>query len=353
MRIKMVLSAIIVAVIFLATANYAQAIETAEELQYTPNFISFSGIIRRIELPEIEDAGYTKVILAENSEGSEIAFRITDNTYFVTDNEAEIGAEIIGFYDGRAPMALIYPPQPEASVIAINMEEGQFIKVDRFSENLLSEDGTLRLNIGPDTKIILQNNEEFDGELANRALVVILSADDYGRQAQTTPEKIVILFERAIHPIHILTDEELAAIENGIGMAEPLPPLLTLTNEDLMPLTQSSQNLTMKINDVELNGPQPFVDDNGVFMLPVRAVAEAMGLHVEWFDDTRTVQVGIGASFIIGYDSYSRARMAPIELGTVSIIRDDRAFVPLEFFTVIIGTDVSFEVDAINIKYSE
>jgi len=353
MKIKMLLFAITVAAIFTANAINAQASETAEELEYTPNFISFRGIISRVEIPETVDVGYTKVILAENSEGSEIAFRITDNTYFVTDKEAEIGAEIIGFYDGRAPMALIYPPQPEASVIAINMEEGKLIMVDRFSENLLSEDGTLRLSIGADTQVILQNNEEFDGELANRALVVIYNAVANGRPAQTTPDKVVVLFERAVHPIHILTDEELAAIENGIGMAEPISPLLTLTNEDLMLLAQSSQNLTVKFEDVELNGPQPFVDDNGVFMLPVRAVAEAMGLHVEWFEDTRTVQVGIGASFIVGYDSYSRARMAPVELGAASIIRDDRAFVPLEFFTVIIGTEVSFEADAINLQLSE
>jgi len=353
MKIKRLLSVITAAIIFVATANSAKATETAEEVQYIPNFISFSGIIKRIEVPETEDVGFTKIIFAENSEGSETAFRITDNTYFVTNNEAEIGAEIIGFYDGRAPMALIYPPKPEASVIAIDMEEDKFIKVDRFNEDLLSDDGSLRLNIGPDTEIILQNNETFDGDMTNRALVVIYSEVAYGRPAQTTPEKVTVLFERAVHPIHILTDEELAGIENGIGMAEPIPPLLTLTNEDLMLLAQSSQDLTIRLNDVELNGPQPFVNDNGVFMLPVRAVAEAMGLHVEWFDDTRTVQVGIGASFIVGYDSYSRARMAPMELGTASILRDDRAFVPLEFFTEIIGANVSFEVDSINLQFSE
>ena len=353
MKIRKALSASIAALIFVVTANSVQAVEIVEDPQYIPNFISFAGIIKRIEIPEIEDVGYTKIILAEDSEGAEIAFKITDNTYFVTDNEMEVGAGIIGFYDGRAPMALIYPPQPEASVIAIGKEEGKFVLVDRFDENLLSEDSRFKLNIGANTEIILQNNEVFDGELTNRALVVIYSEVAYGRPAHITPEKVVVLFERAVHPIHILTDEELAAIENGIGMAEPISPLLTLTNEDLMLLAQSSQNLTVKFEDVELNGPQPFVDDNGVFMLPVRAVAEAMGLHVEWFEDTRTVQVGIGASFIVGYDSYSRARMAPVELGAASIIRDDRAFVPLEFFTVIIGTEVSFEADAINLQLSE
>jgi len=353
MKIKRILSAITATVIFVATANYAQATEIAEDPQSIPNFIAFSGTVRGIEIPETEEFGFTKMILAESSEGSEIAFRITDNTYFVTDNEIEIGADIIGFYDGRAPMIMIYPPQPEAAVIAIDMEEGKSIKVDRFNEDLQSKDGRLRLNIGSDTETILQNNEAFDGELTNRALVVIYSEVTGSRPARTTPEKIIVLFERAVHPIHILTDEELAGIENGFGgMVEAIPPIHTFTDEELMALAKSSQNLTVKLNDVELNGPQPFVNDSGEFMLPVRAVAEAMELPVEWFEDTRTVQVGIGASFIIGYDSYSRARMAPTQLGTAPIIRDSRAFVPLEFFTVILGANVSFEVDAINLQFS-
>ena len=100
-----------------------------------PNFISFSGIIERILRPETEDAGFIEAILVRDAQGSELAFRITENTFFLTDTKAETGADIIGFYDAKLPMILIYPPQPEAVVIAVGLEEGKFIKVDRFDEN--------------------------------------------------------------------------------------------------------------------------------------------------------------------------------------------------------------------------
>ena len=316
-----------------------------ENQEHLPNFIMFVGKIEEIRKPIISDAGYNKIILAIDDEGAEIAFLITDDTYFVTDKNPEAGDAITGFYDGKAPMALIYPPQPEAKVIAIGLEEDKFIKVDRFDEELVSEDGQLKLNIGPDTQIILQNNEVFEGELANRALVVIYSVTTRSIPAQTTPDKIIVLYEKAVHPIHNLTDEEIASLNNEAGY--------TFTKEELIELAKASLNLAVELRDNKLEGPKPYVNENGVFMLPVRAVAEAMGLKVLWFGDTRTVQVGKTASFTIGKDSYAKSRMAPVELGTVPVIKNGFAYVPLDFFTILIGDiEVSYKPDAINLHYS-
>ena len=200
MKFMKALSAIMVAALLGAVAVDVSARPRArvKKADTLPNFISFSGKIKEIRSPETENAGYKEMILVQNDEGAEMAFRITDDTFFVTDKKAEIGADIIGFYDGKLPMILIYPPQPEAVVIAVGLEEGKFIKVDRFNKKLLSEDRQLKLNIGPNTEIILQNGEKFCGDLTGRALVVLYSVTTRSIPPQTTPEKIVVLFERAV-----------------------------------------------------------------------------------------------------------------------------------------------------------
>jgi len=305
-----------------------QTIAAAEVPTQLPNFIMFSGKVKEVRKTTILDAGYKETILAQNAEGMEVAFRITDSTYFVTDNTVKAGDEITGFYDGKAPMAAIYPPQPEARVIVVGLEHDKFIKVDRVDKDLVSEDGQLKLNIGSNTKIILENGEAFDGDLTNRALVVLYSVTTRSIPAQTTPEKIIVLYEKAVPPIYEFSDED---------------------NEMLAKL---SQNLIITLNGVAIDGLKPFVNENGVFMLPVRAVAEAMGLHVEWFGDTKTVQVGNSASLSVGKDAYAKNRMVPVKLGTAPVLKDDSTYVPLDFFTEIIGNvTVSYTKDSIEIQY--
>ena len=114
-----------------------QTIAAAEVPTQLPNFIMFSGKVKEVRKTTILDAGYKETILAQNAEGMEVAFRITDSTYFVTDNTVKAGDEITGFYDGKAPMAAIYPPQPEARVIVVGLEHDKFIKVDRVDKDLV------------------------------------------------------------------------------------------------------------------------------------------------------------------------------------------------------------------------
>ena len=330
MNLKSVLTAITAVMLLnaLSVPAFAENADPADEQQPFPNYISFKGKIKEIQKPAFEGAGYKEKILVQNDEGMEVAFQITDDTYFVTDNKAEVGANIIGFYDGKAPMIMIYPPQPVAVVIAIGLDENIFIKVDRFDSDLVSEDGQLKLNIGPDTKIVLQNNEAFDGDLTNRVLVVLYSVSTRSIPAQTTPEKIIVLFEKAV------------------------PPIYHFTEEDNETLAKASPNITLTLNDKAIGGPKPFVNENGVFMLPVRVVAEAMGLHVEWLADTRSVQIGGIASFTIGKDSYAGNRMSTVELGAAPVLKDSLTYVPLDFFTEVLGgVTVTYTPDSINLHY--
>jgi hypothetical protein len=85
-------------------------------------------------------------------------------------------------------------------------------------------------------------------------------------------------------------------------------------------------------NSEKLESPGAFMNESGIIMVPVRAVAESMGLHVEWYGDTKTVQIGKSLSFTIGKDSYAYNRMFPISLGTAPILKESRTYVPIDFF---------------------
>ncbi len=87
---------------------------------------------------------------------------------------------------------------------------------------------------------------------------------------------------------------------------------------------------------------------NGIQMLPVRAVAEALGYGVKWDDETKSVYVN-HAYFSIDEDSYVIGRRAPQQLGQspvlIALPEDAYAttYVPVEFFTDVLGHEVKVD----------
>ena len=88
-------------------------------------------------------------------------------------------------------------------------------------------------------------------------------------------------------------------------------------------------------------------------MVPVRAVAEALGMPVEWNDLLKAVSVGtaqMGVNFNIGTNLYNKAKMMPIELKSEPILLETTqggvTYVPVEFFTDVIEGEIS-EVDGV------
>ena len=124
------------------------------------------------------------------------------NTFFLGEMP-QVGDTITGHIQNDMPMTMIYPPQFNVSVIVngdyVGLYADRFVKVtvDRFGEEFLSYGGDLQLNIGEDTVIMLQNGEPIGAEyLAHRKLVVVYSITTRSLPPITTPEKIVVLFER-------------------------------------------------------------------------------------------------------------------------------------------------------------
>ena len=290
--------------------------EVREQREEKTLFQSFSGTIKEVVPFSEEDGKY--FVLVEDKDGEQVKFYVSEDTYKVTDNKIEAGAEAVGFYDTQKPVVYSYPPQYTAVAFAVNLPKAQAVKVDRFDKNQLSFNKDLKLNVSDKTEVVLQNDEKFEGDLTDRKLLVVYSVVTNSMPAQTAPQKVVVLYEEVVAPSGVLPEiEEEADATDADGV-------WTLGETD---------NTAIMVNEKELTGAKTYSKPDGTLMLPVRAVSENLGFTVSWDSETNSVVLNNGISFTIGKDYYTYFRTAPIELGTAPELVDGTTYVPAAFFT--------------------
>jgi len=328
-----------------------------------PYFISVTGTITEIHpIYRYEDGEALQTedefqVWLETETGT-VVFNVDHHTFLLAEDRLEIGAEVVGFYDGFLPVMLIYPPHYHARVLApvysdefrysvdvnfiTHVQEGPYM-----GEVSLTMGGSGRqivlyiIQDGDNTEVVLQDGTPFEGGLTyleNRSVVFV-------RNDENDSNKIVVLFERAVHPIHYLTEEELAMIEagedgegwhdgQGIGFDDSWSGGLQLTQEDLDIMWDNmlAPDAQIIVNGTALeSAPAPFVNrEVGAVMLPVAAVSEALGYNV--VGEGAEVVIGPGIIFRVGVDDYFFARMAPVQLGAAPELHDGVLFVPMQFF---------------------
>ncbi|ARD48354.1 hypothetical protein SporoP37_09400 [Sporosarcina sp. P37] len=159
------------------------------------NIQAFSGAVMVIhEFPTGRDSenGCYLMMTVDNGYGNVVNFVVEPTTYFVDHVKIKAGDRVTGFYDADAPTPFIYPPQFRALVMCKDSRR-QHVKVDYFNRRLESSDGTLQINLSPQTEILLTNGQSFKGNIAQRNLVVIYDTSSRSIPAQTTPHRIIVL----------------------------------------------------------------------------------------------------------------------------------------------------------------
>ncbi len=275
----------------LKAVNISEQINVAESQS---SFNSFTGTVKKIT--DFEGVKGSKYVLVENQDGQEANLIISNGTYVVNNEKIDTGSVITGFYDANAPMIMIYPPQYNTVVVSVAGSKVPCIKIDKFDKDLVSSDNMLKLNISKETEIISQDGKAFEGELTNRNLVVLYGISTKSIPAQTSPDKIVVLFENV-----------------------------------------ASKNIV--VNNKTIEAPSAYTNQKGTVMVPVRAIAENLGFDVKWEGKTKTVMIGKGISLTIGKDNYIFMKTAPIKLGTAPEIVDGKTFVPLSFFKDVLSME--------------
>lgn len=102
------------------------------------------------------------------------------------------GMRVAAFYDTTLPVPAIYPPQYHAELIA-PLRPNQEAALNFFDQTLTAEDNSLKLNIGPMTRIETQNGQQFRCDPRNMDLLVYYTTTTFSIPPQTTPQKIVVM----------------------------------------------------------------------------------------------------------------------------------------------------------------
>ncbi len=197
--------------------------------------------------------------------------------------------------------------------------------------SMISEDGQLVIHINDKTPVTFEDGksvqEALEGKtlaelLDGRKLTVTYTIATRSMPPQTSPEKVVVLYE------------EITVLPQPVT---PVVPEGTITGEVL-------------IDGIVVEAPAAYLKDE-VVMLPLRAVAEKLGFDVTWDAATRSVRLGNAINLSIGQDYYTVGKMAPITLGTAPQIVNHSTFVPMDFIgTVISGYEASVENGQVMIK---
>lgn len=312
LKIKKTITAAVAAVMVM-TAIPACAGETvapiagdapAEISQNVPLFLSYTGTVKEVS----ERDGNTLFVTLESEADGPANFVINKNTHLIDHLEIKVGQELIGFYESNRPMLLIYPPQYPVSIVA-EVKDNLFVEADKFDKDLVNTDNSLKLNISEDTEIVWENGtqmnwvkaptaEELKAALSERRLVVFYDVSTRSIPAQTTPKKIIVLSKKESAP------------------------------------TGDVSGFDIEVNGKTIAAAPAFRAEDGTVMLPVRAIAEALGIDVGWEGKSQTITVGAAVSFAIGDKSY-RAYGAATELAAAPILKDGLTYVPMAFFKTI------------------
>ncbi|QGG46812.1 copper amine oxidase N-terminal domain-containing protein [Heliorestis convoluta] len=288
-----------------------EIIEKVEEERYveieveTSAIGSFTGKVKEITEHYV---GALKIFL-ENDQGQEAHLIVSQQTYVAGKEQIKLGDMITGYYDANKPIIMIYPPQYAPELIVFENSDGN-VKVEVFDENLLSKDQALKLTIDEEREILYPSGAPYKGDLTDKTLAVFYDFSTRSIPPQTTPIKIIVLFEK-----------------------EP-------TTEEILQLDFS--HLEYMVNHQVVKAAEPYADEKGTIMVPLRSIAEALGYSVTWDGRDQSITVGQDFSLQIGKDAYTSLGIRPIELGTAPVLKDNTTYVPLHFFREVVAMNNAY-----------
>lgn len=272
------------------------------------------------------------------TETGDVMLNADENTLFVdaqgfktTVEAIENGASLKVIASQAMTMSL--PPQSYAHVVILADENGGFpfyveVKKVLTDENgnfaFPSKDGQYDIIVAPDMSEILpfatRNIVTAADIKENSRILVYSDVMTMSIPAVVPSQKVVIL------------PEEMAASEEAI-----------------------IEKVVVNGEELVVDGISAVINKDSVIMLPVRAICEKADLEVSWDDTLKAVTVGtvpMGVTFNIGENAYTKAKMMPQTLSSEPIAENERTYVPVDFFTDILGATVSTENGTISVSFN-
>ena len=151
-------------------------------------FEKVEGIIQGIERGE----DCCSMMLSLISGSDIVNVMVSGDTVVVDNVRLRPGMRIAVFYDTNLPTPAVYPPQYRAEIVT-SLRRGQQVVLGYFDENLISDDNSLQLNIGPMTNVVTLNGQSYTCSPENSDLLVYYTNTTFSIPAMTTPQKIVVM----------------------------------------------------------------------------------------------------------------------------------------------------------------
>lgn len=120
-----------------------------------------------------------------------VTFVISSDTYITNNIQLRRGMRATVFYNARLPVPLIFPPRYQAEVVAV-VSRNETAVLQYFDRNLLADDGSLQLNLGPATAVTSANGQQFSCNPGGNLLLVYYSATTRSIPPQATPHRILV-----------------------------------------------------------------------------------------------------------------------------------------------------------------
>ena len=282
-----------------------------------PNYIEFNGKISNLNSKED-----ILSILAENDLentldklvahiGDDVLILDEETMDFIDKDDLKEGMEVSIYYTKDTIMLMSYPPQLSPNLVILRSDDVDLnIKVDKFNEDLIGHDNSLKLNINEDVELINLKGETIGKEdLANKDLVVFYTFSTRSIPAQTTPKKVIAIKN---HEAKIL---------------------------DYLYLNEAKFELESKMHK----------NDDGELMVPLRQIAEALGFEVKWIQETKSVELvkdDHTASLTIGDSEYQYYDMI-IDLKTAPELTESKSYVPVSFIQNILIANIEVTMDGV------
>jgi hypothetical protein len=285
-----------------------------------PYYLYVTGTV--LSSDETEDGFRIQI---EDANGNPAILVTSWKTVFPFDSGVKEGDTVTGYYLANAPMIMIWPAQYTIAVLAVGAPTDLSLSVDRFSKMegregwMLNKGGNLAFQIGESTEVMLANGDDFkDGHIEGRRMIVIYSSSTRSYPALTMAAKVIVLYEDAV---------------TG---PEPIPEWMSSGS------AIDATGWPILVDGELIAAPAAFQTEDGIVMVPVRAVAEALGYDVNWDHETKSVRLGVAIHLWIGNTEVHFGRRAPIAISTAPQIVDGSTYVPLDFFIDVLGLPKAF-----------
>lgn len=338
----------------------------SDDFEFAAPLAMPSYISNLVDVVSVDKETISTAIAGTDAENQEnvINYTITADTVILGMNDGKVltmedvkeGDTIRVYSNSYAPAPLILPPQYQANVIFVDdakeISSNRFVEVDTFIENeegmLVGAGNTLALNVDDSTTIMEVKGKKIikADELPNNDLAVIYSTSTRSIPPQTTPIAIIVLGENEM----ALAQIEAAKADADTTPAPTETPEVTSSPAPTPEATQAPLDYTTitSVTAGSYTAPVSYSIEKNAIIVPVRAVAEALGCTVGWDGDNMGVTVD-DVMFKIGFNSYIKSGIAQ-SLEAAPELLNDTTFVPVTLFSDVMGYEFSADAGVLTIS---